>query len=77
MATHKRKSHSKGSRKSHKASQSHSHNVSSVLCPKCKKMVGLKESKIVEFKVNGHTRKRLAGVGECGHKVSRFMKSDA
>ena len=76
MATRK---HSRSHKKMTRKSTSHSNNTkhTDAYCPKCKKMVDLKESKVVEFKVNGHTRKRLAGVGVCGHKVSKFLKSDA
>ena len=84
MATRKHSSHKshKSHKKSHKthktASHNHeSHNITSALCPKCKKNVKLASSEVVSFKVNGHSRKRLAGVGECGHKVSRFLKSTA
>ena len=83
MATHKHnsKKHSKKHTKSAKHSSHHSmtqkanHGHTQCYCPKCKSMVNLKESKVVEFKVHGHTRKRIAGVGVCGHKVSKFLKN--
>ena len=88
MATHKHhsKKHSKTHSKKHSKSAKHSshhsmtqkasHGHTDCYCPTCKKQVNLKESKVVEFKVNGHTRKRIAGVGVCGHKVSKFLKNN-
>lgn len=78
MATrkHTKRSH-KRSHSAKKMTHKSSNNTGKVNCFMCKKMVALKESKVISFKVNGHTRKRLAGVGVCGHKVSKFLKSDA
>lgn len=76
MATRK---HSGSHKKSHtkKSHTKKAHGANDAYCPKCKKMVALKEHKVVSFTVNGSRRKRIAGVGMCGHKVSKFLKSDA
>jgi len=74
-ASHKATAHKATKTLTHKAA-SNAHKT--VWCVTCKKNVDTKSYEIVSMKMKGgRTGKRLAGVGVCGHKVSKIVKSSA
>jgi hypothetical protein len=81
MAVHRHTKKHSSKKSTHKESKSTGHGKTMkskcLLCSKGghKSEVEISDLKEVTFKVNGHTRKRLVGKCEYGHKFSRFIKS--